>query len=264
MLYFPQLATGALTQLPFKKTRVFSTVATSSADGRMIKSPDYGSNEVGWELRHTAMTDAELDQLELFFGSVEGRLNSFTFLDPSANLLRWSEDPTESVWTRGPLLQLSGTSDPFGSSRATRLWNSGAVDQTLEQVIAAPGWFQYCFSVLVRSSTPTDITVYRTSGVHTQAASTVARALWTRVFVSGRFDVQDESVSFGVRLGPGKSVDLFGFQAEAQLNPSPYRSSTTRSGVYPGARFADDSLRIVSDQVNQHSASIRIVAATGN
>jgi hypothetical protein len=43
-------------------------------------------------LSYTALSDAELAALEQFFASAQGTLNGFTFLDPAANLLAWSED----------------------------------------------------------------------------------------------------------------------------------------------------------------------------
>lgn len=264
MLYFPQLSTGALTQLPFIKSRFSGTISNLSADGRILKVPDFGSSEIGWELRHNGMTDAELEDLAAFFELAEGRLNTFTFLDPSANLLFWSEYPAANVWTKGPMLRFSSTNDPLGTSRAVTITNTGGADQALEQVIAAPGWFQYCFSFHARSSVRADVRVFRSSGGQVQVESALVENTWTRVMVSGNFDVTDETVSFGIRLTPGQSVDVFGLQVEAQPNPSPYRRSTSRSGVYPNARFAEDSLRISSDHLNQHNAAIRIVAVTGN
>ena len=72
----------------------------------------------------------------------------FVFLDPTDNLLRWSETLTSGVWQKDALLQLSaGVNDPVESTRATRVANTGLVSQELSQSVEAAGWFQYCFSV---------------------------------------------------------------------------------------------------------------------
>ena len=261
MLYFPQLSSGALTQYPILKERNSRTIANTAADGRVIKAPDYGGSAIAWELRHSGLTDGELMELENLFQTAEGRLNSFAFLDPMSNLLMWSEAPTAVAWTRGPLLQVAATSDPLGTTRASRISNAGAADQSIEQPISAPGWFQYCFSVYVRGSGTSSAVLYRLAGGQIDSVAVQIDSSWRRVALSGRFDSTEQTVSFGVRLAPGATIDIFGLQVEPQVNPSSYKPSTTRSGVCSNARFSDDTLRIVTHGVNQHAAVIRIEAA---
>jgi hypothetical protein len=50
-------------------------------------------------------------------------------------------------------------------------------------------------------------------------------------------------------------------QVEAQLAPSAYRKTTSRSGVHQKARFDNDVLTLVSDGPEQHSCKVRIVAS---
>jgi hypothetical protein len=262
MLYFPQLSSGALTQYPISKQRSFRTIANATADGRTIKAPDYGSAEIAWEMRHSGLTDDELAELKTLFQAAEGRLNHFTFLDPMSNLLMWSEDPNAVAWTRGPLLNATPTNDPLGTLRASRISNTGAADQSLEQPLSAPGWFQYCFSAHVKSGAPARIELYRLAGGQIDSASADVDSSWRRVVLSGRFaNSTEESVVFGIRLAPGETIDVFGLQVEAQVNPSAYKPSTTRTGVYSNARFSEDTLRTVTHGVGQHAAAIRIEAA---
>jgi hypothetical protein len=261
MLYFPQLSTGALTQYPVSKERRSRTITSLTNDSRAIKAPDYGSDEITWELRHSALTDGELAALESLFQTAEGRLNEFTFLDPTSNLLMWSEDLTTVAWTRGPLLQMTSANDPLGTDRATRISNSGAADQSIEQPISGPAWFHYCFSAYVKSSGPSSAVFFRRAGGHLELATVSVNSDWKRVALSGKFQSTDEIVTFGIRLAPGTTVDVFGLQVEPQVNPSAYKPSTTRSGVYSGARFSEDTLRILTTGVNQHSTVIRIEAA---
>jgi hypothetical protein len=264
MLYFPQLITGAVTQYPISIKRRFRTIVSSSADGRTIKAPDYGVDEQEWDLHHSCLTDSELADLEAFFETTEGRLNSFTFLDPADNLLLWSEDLSKSVWTKGPMIGLSTAADPLGTARAIGLANSGGADQVIEQALPAPGWLQYCFSFSVRSTTLTQVVLHQKAGGQTYFKSSPVCQSWTKIFVSGALGTSDPSITFGLTLAAGQAIEVFGLQAEAQLNPSPYKPTTTRSGIYANARFAQDKLRIFSHHVNQHSVSLRIVAAPGS
>jgi hypothetical protein len=206
------------------------------------------------------MTDTERVALEALFQAAEGRLQEFTFLDPMSNLLLWSGDPTAVVWTSGPLLTVAGTADPFGTNGASRISNSGSADQTIEQPIPAPGWFHYCLSMYVRSSGSSSAMLFRRAGAQTDSRIVPVNSSWNRVALSGKFDSTEEIVTFGIRLAPGATIDVYGLQVEPQVNPSDYKLNTTRCGVYGAARFSEDTLKIVTHGVNQHSATIRIEA----
>ena len=56
-----------------------------------------------WSLRYAGSEDAELATLQQFFTAAEGTLNAFTFLDPTSNLLAWSDHLDNAVWVPGPL-----------------------------------------------------------------------------------------------------------------------------------------------------------------
>ena len=66
-----------------------------------------------WRLRYEELTDGEMDTLRSFFEGVEGRLGTFTFLDPAGNLLAWSEQLDAEVWEKDPLVTVTGR--PGGS-----------------------------------------------------------------------------------------------------------------------------------------------------
>ena len=90
---------------------------------------------------------------------VEGAARrAFTFLDPTDNLLCWSEKLDESVWERNSLLTITaGIADPNGGTNATRVSNTGSGALSIQQTVNGPGWFQYAFGVQARSDVrPTD------------------------------------------------------------------------------------------------------------
>lgn len=91
MTYFPQMATGAIGQYPLSVRGVQRTIVNDCLDGRRIKLPDRGAAHARWQFNFRELTDVELNALEQLFQSAEGRLNGFTLLDPSGNLLAWSE-----------------------------------------------------------------------------------------------------------------------------------------------------------------------------
>lgn len=261
MLYFPQLESGASVQYPFVKQRVYRTVTNTLADGRTVKLLDPGATMTAWELRFSSLSNSERAKLEEFFGAVEGRLKSFTLLDPTENLLRWSTDLNASVWTADPQLSVTGgVTDPAGGTCAFRLSNAGALSQSIRQTLDAPAWFRYCFSVYARSSAPSRLTMFRAAGGEEQAEEHAVRPVWTRLTLTGAGSSTEESVVFGLRLGQGASTEVYGLQVEAQPAPSAYRKTTSRNGIYAAARFDEDVLSITSDGPQQHACTVRIVA----
>jgi len=261
MLYFPQLRSGATVQYPFVKRRIQRTISNSLPGGNILKLLDPGEARVEWELTFEALREEERIRLEEFFCAAEGRLNDFTWLDPTQNLLLWSEDLQAAAWTKGPMLSLvAGVADPDQGTRATRVSNAGAAEQRIQQTIEAPGWYQYCFSLHARSEAAGPVTLFRSTGGTEETRSYPLGANWTRLAFSGANQTAEESVAFGLSLAPGIAVDIYGLQVEAQPAPSAYRKTTSRSGVYRGARLDDDTLSVTSDGPEQHSCTLHIVA----
>jgi len=257
MLAFPQLATGALAQYPLQKRLRARTVVNASADGSYIKLADAGGGTTEWQLQYAGLSDSELTALVNFFTAAEGSLNGFTFLDPAGNLAGWSEDLTNPVWEPGVFLSVAGNvTDPFGGAAAWTLTNSGGGPQDLSQTLNSPGGYVYCFSLYLRAEEATTATMILAE----EREQCEVGPDWTRISITARGDPAANSVSFGIELGAGDSVDVFGFQIEAQNAPSPYQRSTG-GGVYEGARLRDDVLQFVSAAPNRHSATVNIVYA---
>ncbi len=261
MLYFPQLSTGAVAQYPLIKRRVYRTVTNRLADGRRIRLTDAAAQRVEWEIAFEALSDAERQQLEQFFTSTEGRLREFTFLDPAGNLLAFSEELTAGAWTRGPLLTvIHEVADPLGGNAATRLVNTGLAEQQIQQSIAAPGWFHYCFSFYARSEGETTVTVFRATGGNWTAEQKKTGPTWRRLTLGGASASEAETVTFGVTIAPGDGVELYGLQAEPQPAPSSYVKTPSAGGVYQQARFDHDQLTFTSEGPEQHGCTVRIAA----
>src|SRR5438067_1510210 len=148
MLYYPQLASGSICQYPVIRTNQRRTVANILADGSDLRMEDSGSAQVSWDLTYNNLTTEEFARIQALFDAVEGRLGTFTFVDPTDNLLNWTEDFSQSPWTADPLLQTSGTlQDPLGGTGAAQMTNTAQIAQRMGQTIAAQSSFLYCLSM---------------------------------------------------------------------------------------------------------------------
>ncbi len=237
---FPQLMLAPVTKKSLRRA-----VVNELADGHIDLFTDADAAAVAWEIAAKGMTAAEWAPVESLFAAVAGRWGSFTFLDPVGNLLAQSENFGVSPWVT--LLSLTpGVADPFGTSRATHVVNTGIVAQSIAQTLSVPSTYQYCLSVWARGSA---VTLVIGSATKTFAVG----SQWTRVSMTG------SGATFGVALEPGAAADLFGMQVDAQIAPSDYKRTGARGGVYEKARFADDRLTVTAQGTDVYDAVIRIM-----
>lgn len=261
MLVFPQLSSGAMTQHPVRFSRSTRAVRNNLIDGSDLKWPASEPGVNRWDFTLRDLTAAESASIQELFTTAQGRLGSFTFLDPAANLLAYSQALDKPCWVKDPMIQITpGILDPFGGESAVRLVNSGQAAQAISQTIAAPAWFRYAFSAYARSSSGSTLSLQRSAQADSQARTAVLAAKWTRRTVAGSLSSNAESVTFSVVLPAGASVEIFGLQAEPQPSSSAYKASGARNGVYSHARFDDDVLRMVSDGPDRSRFDLRIVA----
>jgi hypothetical protein len=211
-----------------------------------------------WILDYSGLSDSELAAIESLFRSVEGRRGTFVFLDPSANLLLWSEDLLESTWTRDPLLTVSQTADVAGlNAAAFSLMNAGQTEQAIAQVVGAPGGLQYSFSFYARANSACALVARNGASARTFEIG----GAWQR-FCFSHVGTAGGEIFFSLAIVPGAAVEVCGLQVEAQPTASAYKPTWSEGGVHANARFADDELRITTYGANNHSVVVRITAAT--
>jgi hypothetical protein len=262
MLYYPQLTTGAITQFPVTRTVNMRTAANQLPSGFTIRMADTGAQKVQWRLVYSDLTDGERASLEGLFEASAGQLNTFTFLDPTDNLLMWSEDWTQSVWTPDALLQVTGgMADPLGGSAAMQLTNTAQTTQQIIQNTSGPSSFLYCYSLYVRSASPATIQLVVTATGQTALTAVTTSASWRRVTASGSLSVQQDGIGFGVQLPAGVQVDAFGAQVEAQPGAGLYKQTIDLGGVYSNTRFSSDLLSVTATAPNQHSCQIGLISS---
>jgi hypothetical protein len=257
MLYFPQLASGAVSQFPIRKRWQRRTVVNRLLDGRAVKLADPDGSTVEWRLELEGLGEEERSRIESLFAEAEGRLKSFVFLDPTDNLLTWSEDLAQAAWVRGAGLELTANvADPAGTSRAARITNGTGAALTVQQTLSVPGSLEYCLSMYARSEQPGEVWLFRS----TARKRSPTGPAWRRIVHPTKLEDTSETVSFGLELGAGRSVEVFGLQVEAQPGASKYKKTTSRSGVYAEAFFQDDVLSVTTKGPGQHGCVVRIRA----
>lgn len=261
MLYYPQLTTGAVSQFPVRRSTSMRTVANQLASGFAIRMADTGAQKVQWQLQYSSLTDGERSSIESLFEESEGQLNTFTFLDPTDNLLMWSEDWTQAAWVADPLVQITGgLQDPLGGSDAMQLTNTAQTTQQVVQRTSGPSSFLYCYSVYVRSAVPATIGLVVAATGQTSLTAVTTGASWLRVTKSGSLSVQQDGISFGLQLPAGTQVDAFGAQVEAQPGAGLYKKTIDLGGVYPNARFSSDLLSFAATAPNQNSCQLGLIS----
>jgi hypothetical protein len=261
MLYYPQLTSGSVSQYPVARSMQLRTLTNEMLGGDNIRAQDTGAGAIQWQLQYSALTDAEWTSIDQLFEAVEGQLTTFTFLDPTDNLLLWSEDWTQASWVADPLIALaSGIQDPFGGSNAMQATNNAQTTQRVMQATAGPSQFLYALSVYLRTDAPCviDFAVSATGQDWTSPVS--VSTAWARMSVSMALTASEDGISFGIQLPAGIRVYAFGAQVEAQPAPGPYKQTTDLAGVYSSARFATDSLARISDAPNQNSGVVKLMS----
>jgi hypothetical protein len=251
--YFPQLTSGATVQFPIRRTFRWRTIATESADGRQVRAADDRSPMIAWRCTYRALSDPEMQQIKNFFASCGGRLLEFTFADPNDNLLKWSEDFSQASWNRPPWgLVEPGGEDPLGGQGAWRLTNNGVTTASFGQTVAIPGYYGCVFTLYVRSETEGWIRLARTADGAEQHAYVRVDAAWRRAVFRTQLTVSGDASVFACEVAAGKTIEVFGAQVEAQPNPSEYKRTLSRGGLYTRCRFSRDELHTVSQGPNNH------------
>jgi hypothetical protein len=211
--------------------------------------------QTGWRINYADLTGEEWESIRTLHEEMAGRLGTFTFFDPIANLFSWSEEFERTVWVKDPFLTVTtGVADPLGGTNARLLSNGGAAVQKLSQRVGIPESYATAFSVWLRSDSPVTVGLVRGG----QAREVVVKSGWQRVELCGRGLGLSEQSDFGIAIPPGGSVAVFGAQVEAQPAASSYKRNEATTGVYPKTRFASDTLLVWSDGPGRYRTHVSL------
>ena len=231
-------------------------IANELEGGEQILLPDADGGQIGWDLHYVDLSDTEATALKNLFASCSGSYAWFTFIDPMANLLGWSEDLTRSDWQPGLLSNSYGANDPLGTQRASTLANGHPGAQSLVQSVSIPGDYVGCLSAWVRSDVGGNITLQRDN---TQSTVTVGSS-WARVYLSAPGTSGAMQSTFSISLQAGQSIDIWSLQVEAQPYPSPYKQTFAARGIYDETYFATDDLNVTSAAPGLFSCAVQLIS----
>lgn len=240
MMWFPQTANGCLVQLPLRRRFIWRAITNHLENGERISLPDNYGGRVEWKLAYQELSSAEASAINEFFRDSRGTFGTFAFVDPTANLLGWSEDLSKPDWQCG-LLSTAPSPGPDNTLTATRIGNPVGAPQQLTQTVALPGEYTACFSAWLRSDVPGSVTLSRGSLVQTA----VTTPIWRRHYLSGSIAGEDNA-PFGIEIQPGHAVDVYGLQVECGPYPAQYRPTSAPGGIYDRTSFANDELAITA------------------
>lgn len=258
MIVFPQLSSGAVAQFPFLRRTGFRTLVNRAADGGEIRASDVDFEERVWLLSGNELSNQEWQDVEDLFVQVEGRLQSFLFLEPGANLLPWSEQLSDAAWNKSAGITVAdGQSDPLGGLGASRI-TSGGTAGSVTQILNVPASFRYAGSIWARTAQSGAVLQVDDGASQIVQAAFDNSNQWRRYSVGYNLSSAAESVAFRIVLPANGTVDVFGSQLEAQASPSAYKKTLEQAGVYPNARFDQDALGDRLIGVGRHSGEIRI------
>lgn len=255
-MFFPQLSTGAIAQLPFRRTHNRRFITNVLESGEQIVLADPSGGDVQWKLQYDDLSDTETQSLNNLFAACAGRYEAFLFIDPLANLIGWSEDLSRPDWQSGQLTTAIGLNDPLGTQRASLIANGSAGSQQLSQTLSIPGDYVACFSLWLRSDAPRAITLQRDGAQNTFNVT----SQWRRYSVSGAGTAGAAQSTISIVLAAGQTVEAWGFQVEAQPYPSTYRLSQNPLGIYKETYFADDSLTITNTAPGLSSCTLDLIS----
>lgn len=254
MLVYPQIMAGALAQYPLQKTRETRSTSVRTAGGVWHTRHDADADAVSWTLRYEHLDEEEAERLREFFREAGGRLRPFTFVDPLANLLRWTGALTDEVWEKGLTgVAPSAQPDANGGQEAFTLSNPSGAAHGIAQTVAAPGDYQYALSTWLRGAAGTKVWL-KLAGAAEQFEM---NGQWQRRQMTAQAGA-GATVRFAIELEPGGVCEAYGPQAEAQRAASPYKRAGGGRAVYSSARFDMDELTWVLEGPGQFHTAVRI------
>lgn len=258
MRVFPQLGSGSAAQFPFSRQVRYRSVRNAPIGGPEIGYQDPYFEERRWRLSLSGLSDTEWTNIESLFVECGGRLLPFLFLEPGANLLRWSERLSDSSWaTSGSITVHDDQADPDGQSHASRIIAGSSA--AIAQALAVPAHFAYAASCSLRTNhAGVSLSLQDGAGL-TETVVATPDGAWHRYELPFRGNAGGESLEWRINFPANSEVDIYGPQLEAQQASSVYKQTTSRSGVFPTARFDHDLLPDRLTGPGSHSGEVTIV-----
>jgi hypothetical protein len=270
MATFPVLNSDG-TRSMYPNTVAFEhlTDVTNLSSGEHIAFPWRAEPLGRYTLKLTNLSDAEVTTVRSFFRSMCGRFGQFQYVDPTGNLVHWSEDYTQAAWTKACTVGAS-MADPAGGNGASVLTGDGSGNCNLTQLVTVDPSVVgslACFSVYLKAITASGaFNIYMTDGTTTRnVACTLTTTAWTRVSVPWVF-----GVSGNVTVGVGGNsswtgttqIAMFGPMLSMTAGSASYLRTPGFAALRPYCRFDQDTLDVQYRDINQTDISVKIAEFT--
>jgi len=260
-LFFPQLSSGAVAQYPIQKTRLVRTIKNVLPSGDLLLLPDPSANMLVWRLAYKGLSAPDLASLKSFFTACVGPFHSFTYLDPTDNLLSSSSNFAALNWNISGSITVAGdVPDPAGGTSAFTITNTGQASGQITQMLLVPAAYQYCFSLYAISNQPSQVTLLRQGPTSQAIKACPVGTQWTRIVSEGALNESGTTFTVGIQLVAGQQITVYGLQLEAQVAPSLYRP-TQNGGVYTNAHWGTEQLSFTAQAPNLFATAFNIETA---
>ena len=257
MRIFPELSSGAAAQFPWRRTIGYRAVRNSFVAGEEIDFGDVSFETRRWELPLIDLEDDEWQAIRDLFEETGGRRLPFTFVEPGANLLAWSESLDEDVWVRSTGVAINaGQPDPSGGAAAVSMSAGGS--WTVSQSIAAPASRAFAASAWLQCSVSGSTLGLSDGAGQTKQLPIDGDGAWRLYELPWRQASAAEQIIFQISGSGGATIGAYGLQVEPQLGRSSYKRTRAQSGVFANAYFDQDSLEQSVTAPNQNSGTVRI------
>ena len=268
MTYFPQVsANGSTTQVPYVVSSAFENLQTPLETGMnwafSLRSGGLTNYPTGplsrFNVNFSNISDAEVNSLYSFFQSCQGRYKSFRFLDPSGNLLQFSEDFANAYWNKTSTVS-PHQPDPFGHTRGCSLTTgtlravAGPSDGGMRgMVLCASIYLQALFPGMSVSIGFVDNTT-STSYVQNYV---LPFSSWLRISKTLVLPTNDQFL-FYLQLSSGM-CNAFGAQVSPMKGAGAYASSPPGYGYHENCRFDVDAFAVQAVGPGQNALQLPIV-----
>lgn len=283
MSLFPQLSTGQVTSLPVTRSPFFTTLVNRSDDGTEIRFAELSQELGSWQIDLNNLPDVQAATLIAFFNA-NLKYGRFIFLDPFQNLLQYSEDFTQGVWTYSGshIITPNPIPDPFGGAAASELTSTVGGNLVMKQQIAVGPASQtispypkctFTTSLWLRAASANcTITLQVSDGISQVGALTVKLPgggggggdSWTRYAVTYDFiSSASSTLEFDLIIPSGLSVFMFGAQLMYLPGMGDYTKTTTVTGVRPVCRFDADVLPVTGTTYGANKIVVPVIELVG-
>jgi len=269
MAIFPQVNTRnyMMVQTPFGESQEYATILQPVQTGMMWAFGTRGAGLSGYPtgplsrfaVAYSNITDAEINTLYSFFQSVKGSYGSFAFLDPSGNLLQYSELFSNAYWTKTSSIT-PGQPDPLGYGNRASTATAGYIEAVVGPSAGGMSGFVLCASIYVKpAANNTTVTlgfIDNTTSIQYTKATVLNAGGYSRLFYTLLVPTNNQFLFY---CNFGGTCNIFGAQVGPQKGEGAYVLTPGNYGYHANCRFDVDEFVTTSIGPNQNQLSLPIV-----